>query len=148
MDICKTKLAMQPHLSEIKHLNRLEQIIARSEWQSKNISESIMLDFNDNVIEGTMSNIFGVKKNVFYTPVIKFSGIEGVMRNEILKLLKKNKEKYKVKKIKFKEFLNFEEIFICNSIFGIWSVRKILKKKFPFGKKTKELINLFLNKKN
>ena len=148
MDICKTKLAMQPHLSEIKHLNRLEQIIARSEWQSKNISESIMLDFNDNVIEGTMSNIFGVKKNVFYTPVIKFSGIEGVMRNEILKLLKKNKEKYKVKKIKFKEFLNFEEIFICNSIFGIWSVRQILKKKFPFGKKTKELINLFLNKKN
>ena len=107
-----------------------------------------MLDFNENVIEGTMSNIFGVEKNVFYTPDIKFSGIEGVMRNEILKLLKKNKEKYKVKKIKFKEFLNFEEIFICNSIFGIWSVRQILKKKFPFGKKTKELINLFLNKKN
>ena len=148
IDICKTKLAMQPHLSEIKHLNRLEQIIARSEWQSKNISESIMLDFNENVIEGTMSNIFGVKKNVFYTPDIKFSGIKGIMRNKILKLLKTKKEKYKVKKITLKELLNFEEIFICNSIFGIWSVTQILKKKFPFGKKTKELIDLISNKKN
>ena len=148
MDVCKTRIATQPFLSQIKHLNRLEQIIARSEWQAKNISESIMLDFNENVIEGTMSNIFGVKKNVFYTPVTKFSGIEGIMRNEILKLLKKNEEKYKVKKITLKELLNFEEIFICNSIFGIWSVRQILKKKFLFGKKTKELIDFFSNKKN
>ena len=148
MDVCKTRISTQPFLSQIKHLNRLEQIIARSEWQNKSISESIMLDLNDNVIEGTMSNIFGVKKNVFYTPVTKFSGIEGIMRNEILKLLKKNEEKYKVKKITLKELLNFEEIFICNSIFGIWSVRQILKKKFPLGKKTRELIDLFSNKKN
>ena len=148
MDVCKTRIATQPFLSQIKHLNRLEQIIARSEWQTKNISESLMLDFNENVIEGTMSNIFGVKKNVFYTPVIKFSGIEGIMRNEILKLLKKNKEKCKVKKIKLKELLHYDEIFVCNSIFVIWPVTQILKKKFPLGKKTKELIDLFLNKKN
>ena len=95
-----------------------------------------------------MSNIFGVKKNVFYTPVTKFSGIEGIMRNEILKLLKKNKEKYKVKKIKLKELLHYDEIFVCNSIFGIWPVKQILKKKFPFGKKTRELIDFFSNKKN
>ena len=59
MDICKTRISVQPTLSEIKHLNRLEQIIARLEWQSKAISESIMLDSNDNVIEGTMSNFLG-----------------------------------------------------------------------------------------
>ena len=148
MDVCKIKIATQPYLSQIKHLNRLEQIIARSEWQGKNISESIMLDFNKNVIEGTMSNIFGVKKNIFYTPEIEFSGIQGVMRNQILKLLKKNKEKYKIKKIKLKELLNFDEVFVCNSIFGIWPVKQILKKNFSFGKKTKELIIFFSNNKN
>ena len=141
MDVCKTRIATQPFLSQIKHLNRLEQIIARSEWQAKNISESIMLDFNENVIEGTMSNIFGVKKNIFYTPNIKFSGIEGIMRGVILKLLKKNKKKYMIKKIMLKELLKFDEVFVCNSIFGIWPVIKISKKKFSFGEKTKEIIN-------
>ncbi|MBH71848.1 MAG: aminodeoxychorismate lyase [Pelagibacteraceae bacterium] len=145
--ICKLRISSQPYLSEIKHLNRLEQIIARSEWKTKNISESLMLDFNENIIEGTMSNIFGVKKNVFYTPIVKFSGVEGIMRKLILKLLKEKKKKYKIKKIKLNELLNFEEVFICNSIFGIWPVRQILKKKFHFGKKTKEIIDL-LNKKN
>ena len=148
MNICKTRIATQPYLSQIKHLNRLEQIIARSEWKAKNISESLMLDFNDYVVEGTMSNIFGVKKNVFYTPILNSAGIEGIMRNVVLKLLKKNKKKYKVKKIKLKELLKFDEIFICNSIFGIWAVTQISKKRFFFGKKTKEIINLLFNKKN
>ena len=146
MNICKTRISDQPTLSEIKHLNKLEQIIARLEWQSKAISESIMLDSNNNVIEGTMSNFFGVKENVFYTSTIKFAGIEGIMREVILKLLKKNKKKYIIKKITLKEFLKFDEIFMCNSIFGIWPVIKISKKKFSFGKKTKEIIDLFLTK--
>ena len=146
MNICKTRISDQPALSGIKHLNKLEQIIARLEWQSKAISESIMLDSNDNVIEGTMSNFFGVKENVFYTSTIKFAGIEGIMREVILKLLKKNKKKYIIKKITLKEFLKFDEIFMCNSIFGIWPVIKISKKRFSFGKKTKEIIDLLFYK--
>ena len=64
------------------------------------------------------------------------------MRRIILKLLKKNKEKYIIKKITLKEFLKFDEIFVSNSIFGIWPVVKIYKKKFLFGKKTKKIISL------
>ena len=146
MDVCKTRISAQPFLSQIKHLNRLEQIIARSEWQNKSISESIMLDLNDNVIEGTMSNIFGIKKNIFYTPIIENSGVEGIMRGVILKLLKKNKKKYVIKEITLKEFLKFDEVFVCNSIFGIWPVIKVSKKKFSFGEKTKKIINLLSDK--
>ena len=148
MGICQTRISSQPILSKIKHLNRLEQIIARSEWKNNGVFESIMLDENDNVIEGTMSNIFGVKKNIFYTPIIKYSGVEGIMRKVILKLLKKNKKKYRVKRIKLKEFLKFEEVFICNSIFGVFPVRQIKRKKYFFGKKTREIINFLLEKKN
>ena len=142
MDVCRTRISAQPFLSQIKHLNRLEQIIARSEWQNKSISESIMLDLNGNVIEGTMSNIFGVKKNIFYTPNIKFAGVEGIMRGVILKLLKRNKEKYVIKEITLKELLKFDEVFVCNSIFGIWPVIKISKKKFSYGEKTNKIKRL------
>ena len=145
MGICSINIGKQSILSGIKHLNRLEQIIARSEWETNKISESIMLDTDGYVIEGTMSNIFGVKKNIFYTPILEYGGIEGVMRKVILNLLKKNKEKYKIKKIKLKEFLNFDEIFICNSIFGVWGVKKILKKKYKLGSNTKKIIS-FLSK--
>ena len=86
-------------------------------------------------------------KNIFYTPIIKFAGVEGVMRKVILKLLEKNKKKFVIKKIKLKELLKYEEIFICNSVFGIWPVKQILKKKFFFGKNTKEIINLLSDKK-
>jgi 4-amino-4-deoxychorismate lyase len=105
-----------------------------------------MLDLNDNVIEGTMSNIFGIKKNIFYTPIIKNSGVKGIMRGVILKLLKKNKKKYVIKEITLKEFLKFDEVFVCNSIFGIWPVIKVSKKKFSFGEKTKKIINLLSDK--
>ena len=143
---CITTISRQPLLSRIKHLNRLEQVLARSEWKARNITEGLMCDDQDHVIEGTMSNIFGVKKNIFYTPIIKLSGIKGIMRRIILKLLKKNKEKYIIKKITLKEFLKFDEIFVSNSIFGIWPVIKISKKKFLFGKKTKKIISLLSNR--
>ena len=87
-----------------------------------------------------------MKNNIFYTPILKYGGIEGVMRKVILELLKKKGEKHKIKKIKLKEFLNFDEIFICNSIFGVWSVKKVLKKKFIFGNNTKKIIGFLANK--
>ena len=143
INICKTRIALQPSLSRIKHLNRLEQILARSEWQNNIIAESLMMDLNNNIIEGTMSNIFGIKKNIFYTPDLLKSGVEGVMRSIIIKLLKKKKKKIIIKNISHKELLKFEEVFICNSIFGIWPVIKIQNKKFIFGKETRELMNFF-----
>ena len=151
LNICKTKLSQQPSLSGIKHLNKLEQIIARSEWTNKFISESIMLDNKNNVVEGTMSNIFGIKNNNFIVPEIKFAGIHGIMRKIIIDILKRKKEKYLIKEINIQSFLKMDEIFICNSIFGVWPVIKIKNKKFLFGQKTKhiiELVNIERNKQN
>ena len=65
------------------------------------------------------------------------------MRSIIIKLLKKKKKKIIIKNISHKELLKFEEVFICNSIFGIWPVIKIQNKKFIFGKETRELMNFF-----
>ncbi|MEY3788203.1 MAG: hypothetical protein RLZ75_2410, partial [Pseudomonadota bacterium] len=55
---CDTRLGLNPTLAGMKHLNRLEQVLARAEWQDDSVQEGIMLDINDCVIEGTMSNLF------------------------------------------------------------------------------------------
>ncbi|CAG7857314.1 partial 4-amino-4-deoxychorismate lyase, partial [biofilm metagenome] len=53
---CSTRLGLNPALAGIKHLNRLEQVMARAEWNLPGIQEGLMLDLNDHVIEGTMTN--------------------------------------------------------------------------------------------
>ena len=72
--ICQTRLGHNPQLAGIKHLNRLEQVLARSEWDQPEIAEGLMLDIDDNVIEGTMSNLFIIKDQKLMTPDLSQCG--------------------------------------------------------------------------
>lgn len=56
--LCDMRLAQQPALAGIKHLNRLEQVLARAEWNDEDIAEGLLFDREDHVIEATMSNLF------------------------------------------------------------------------------------------
>ena len=49
---CQTRLAEQPLLAGLKHLNRLEQVLARSEWQGTDHAEGLMRDMQGRLIEG------------------------------------------------------------------------------------------------
>ena len=82
--ICRQRLSEQPALAGIKHLNRLEQVLARSEWTDTEIAEGLMLDSAGRLIEGTMSNVFLVREGVLYTPRLHRCGVAGVMREVIL----------------------------------------------------------------
>ncbi|OOG21214.1 aminodeoxychorismate lyase, partial [Thioalkalivibrio denitrificans] len=64
---CRTRLSRNPLLAGIKHLNRLEQVLARGEWQDE-CQEGIMLDTEGHVVEGTMSNLFLVREEALHTP--------------------------------------------------------------------------------
>ncbi len=66
--LCRQSLSEQPALAGIKHLNRLEQVLARSEWSDAAIAEGLMLDHAGRLIEGTMSNMFLVRGGTLYTP--------------------------------------------------------------------------------
>lgn len=55
---CDTRLALQPALAGIKHLNRLEQVMARMEWNAPSIHEGLMLDTDERVICATAGNVF------------------------------------------------------------------------------------------
>ncbi len=80
---CATSLAAQPLLAGIKHLNRLEQVLARAEWDDERIGEGLMLDMSGNVIGATAANVFAVIDGRLVTPVVDRCGIAGVMRAEI-----------------------------------------------------------------
>jgi len=145
--ICNYRYAKNPFLAGIKHLNRLEQILARSEWNDDSIAEGIVMDSENYIIEGTMSNIFCIIGKTLYTPDLSACGIEGIVREKIIELASNLKFKddltslnVEIKKIPLEFLMNAEEIFMCNSIIGVWPVNIIDKTKFSNHKKTQNII--------
>jgi 4-amino-4-deoxychorismate lyase len=139
---CQTRLGLNPYLAGIKHLNRLEQVVARAEWQSSEIQEGLMLDSDGHVVEGTMSNVFFVKEKVIYTPVIEKCGVEGIVRNIVLALAKQAQIKVIEKSISKQQLLTADAVFVTNSIIGIWPVKQIDAQQFKIDAVIYELQNL------
>jgi len=139
--LCNYRYTNNPVLAGIKHLNRLEQVLARAEWNDKTIFEGIVMDSDNYVIEGTMSNIFCILDKTLYTPDLSLCGIEGIVREKIINLADKLGFKIEIKKITLDFLLNAEEIFMCNSLIGIWPVNSIDKKVFLEHKETQKIKN-------
>jgi len=138
--LCSSRLGHNPGLAGIKHLNRLEQVLARNEWDDANTMEGLMLDINDNVIEGTMSNMFIIlpdKKLI--TADVSLCGIEGIVRQYILGNCAELNYTSDVKKISLDDVYAASEMFFCNSVAGIMPVRQLGDHKFPAQLATNEI---------
>ena len=119
---CSTTLSENISLAGIKHLNRLEQVLARNEWADE-FQEGLMLNMKGHVIDGTMSNLFVVKDNQLLTPALSTSGVAGVMRQTIIELAQELSMSVNEKTMTQAEIEQADEIFLTNSLFGIWPVK-------------------------
>lgn len=138
--ICDTRLSLQPLLAGIKHLNRLEQVIARAEWSESNIMEGIMLDTNNHVIGGTMSNLFFVdQEQSIITPSLDYCGVAGVQRENILSIVDNAGYALKIAEVNLSDLREFSEVFISNSLIGIWPVIAINRYRYQIGPVTRIL---------
>lgn len=124
--ICKTPVSINPALAGIKHLNRLDNVLARNEWREPDIAEGLMLDHQQHVIEGTMSNVFCVLDDQLYTPSLELCGVRGVMREQIIQLARSQGITVNEIEISQQNFLQMDEIFVSNSLIGIWPVTRIV----------------------
>lgn len=159
---CHTRLGRNPALAGIKHLNRLEQVLARAEWnqernQERNqvsngeqgetdIAEGLMLDTatkNNNVIEGTMSNLFCVQASeagpVLKTPLLDQCGVKGITRQCIMEMAETARIPVQEVTLGLDELYRSEELFLCNTLIGIWPVRKLEDQAFAVGPVTRQL---------
>ena len=124
--VCNTRLSQQPQLAGIKHLAQLERVLARSEWMDNSIKESLMLDTQDWVIEGTMSNLFIVKEGVLITPDLTQCGINGIMRDVIIANAIQQNKPYQIKALTLSDIEQADEVFMTNSLMPIWLVSKLI----------------------
>jgi len=124
--VCQTRLASNPLLAGAKHLNRLEQVLARGEWQDKSIAEGLMLDQQEHVISGTFSNLFLLKGQTLQTPDLSQCGIAGVMRQIILANAEKRQVVCQIRPITLSEVYAADAVFLTNSLIGVWPVQEIV----------------------
>nr|WP_218576293.1 aminodeoxychorismate lyase [Pseudomonas sp. SLFW] len=139
---CRTRLAEQPLLAGLKHLNRLEQVLARAEWNDAEHAEGLMRDTSGRVVEAVYSNLFMIKGGVLLTPDLTRCGVAGVMRAELLALAEQNNLPARALDLSLSDLQKADEVFVCNSVYGIWPVRAFEQLNWPVGPVTRKLQNL------
>jgi 4-amino-4-deoxychorismate lyase len=134
--ICTLRLAIQPALAGIKHLNRLEQVLARAERSDPTVQEGILLDSEDHVVSGVSGNIFLVSSERLLTPRMDRCGVRGVLRMAILNAFKSRCEQ---RRITLDMLPEAEEVFICNAVRGVLPIRNIGTWEYSAGPITREI---------
>ncbi|GJM12363.1 MAG: aminodeoxychorismate lyase [Pseudohongiella sp.] len=122
--LCKHRLASSSSLAGIKHLNRLDQVLASGEIPP-DCDEGLCLDSEGYVIEGCKSNILLAMGDSLFTPNLATSGVEGVMLNHLMHELKNRGMAVERKCIDLDQLLTADEILLCNSVFGVWPLMEI-----------------------
>ncbi len=124
--VCTQRLAANKTLAGMKHLNRLEQILARAEWQDE-YAEGLLMDESGQVIEATVSNLFVVKNGQLYTPDLSLCGVAGIMRRNLIeRLAPRLSLRVEVVAMTLDFVCRADELFLCNSVYGIWPVNRIV----------------------
>ncbi len=125
--LCTTRLGSNITLAGLKTLNRLESVMARSEWQNPRIAEGLMMDADGNIVCGTMSNIFIRRGIRLMTPLLDRCGVAGVMRRWVLSQADAlNLKPYEIR-LRWKDIANAEEVFMCNALVGVIPIAKLIR---------------------
>lgn len=122
---CDLRLGHQPRLAGIKHLNRLENVLARSEWDDPAIVEGLLCDESGAVIGGVMSNLFWMKDGALYTPDLQACGVAGVARARVLRAATRLGIATHIGLWQPDVILAADEVMICNSVMGVRRVAQL-----------------------
>lgn len=135
---CGLRLCVQPALAGLKHLNRLEQVLARSEWRDPRIYDGLLCDQEGAVISATSANVFIVRRGVLLTPKIDRCGVAGVARAWILRRAARLC-KVRETRLRAADIESADEVFLSNAVRGIVPVRVLAGQRFEIGPVTQRL---------
>jgi 4-amino-4-deoxychorismate lyase len=116
LTVSPIKLACQPLLAGIKHLNRLEQVLVKHALAQTRYDDAIVCDTQHKIIETSIGNLFWYKDNVWFTADLSESGVEGVMRNQIVAIMQEKGLECRVVKQDVSDLFDAQELFVCNSL--------------------------------
>ena len=138
LGLCDLRLASQPPLAGIKHLNRLEQVLARQQVDAAGWDDGLLCGQEGEPLELTAMNLFARYGDRLWTPDLSRAGVAGVMRSHILDVLAPARGlAVQVATGTLSQLQQADEVFACNSVAGILPVRKLALWTWPVGELTR-----------
>ncbi|TCP12580.1 4-amino-4-deoxychorismate lyase [Crenobacter luteus] len=119
---CELTLSRQPALAGAKHLNRLENVLARSEWSEPGVHEGLLFDADGTVVEATMSNLFALKDGTLYTPALDRAGVAGALRAWLIDTAPALDLAVVETRLAEADLLGADALLLTNSLIGVWPV--------------------------
>lgn len=125
--LCRHRLPDNPLLAGIKHLNKLDYVMACQEWSDGEFQEGLLLNRAGKLVEACSRNVFVVRGGMLFTPHLEAAGVAGVLRRRIM-------ENYAAEVgvsieescIDFEFLSGADEVFLTNSVTGVWPVRTLI----------------------
>ena len=130
---CETIAGRNPATAGLKTLCRLEQVLARAEWQDESIAEGLMCDEQGLLTGGTASNVFIVAGGCLQTPEVTSSGISGIMRRVVMEQARECGIKVSEVPLTRQQLLEAQEVFVSNALTGIRPVCQLGERSWSPG---------------
>jgi 4-amino-4-deoxychorismate lyase len=129
--VCDLRLGHQPALAGIKHMNRLENVLARAEWDDPGIFEGVLLDQSGRVISGVMTNLFIWRETRLQTPRLNLCGVAGVARDRLMALARAAGIAVEEADFGLRDLLEADEVMLTNSLIGLGRVGRLGGRTWP-----------------
>jgi 4-amino-4-deoxychorismate lyase len=136
---CEMRLSRNPALAGIKHLNRLEQVLAQREWNDAQIDEGLMLDYEGELVCGTSSNLFLVLGRELMTPDLRYCGVRGIMRGAVIQAATILGIPVHEEPLWPDNLEGASEVFVTNAVRGVRSVVSLDERSWPRGEVTQAI---------
>jgi 4-amino-4-deoxychorismate lyase len=136
---CALRVGRAPALAGIKHLNRLEQVLAQSEWNDPGIAEGLLLDTEGELVSATAGNLFLVREGQLLTPDLRYCGIRGVLRGRVIVAALEAGIPVEEQPLWAADLEAAEEVFLTNAVRGIRPVGRLEERQWTTGQVTRQL---------
>ncbi|MEC9482716.1 MAG: aminotransferase class IV, partial [Halomonas sp.] len=118
--LCELRLGIQPRLAGLKHLNRLENVLARQEWDDDRIAEGLLCDTEDRLVETTSMNLFWLREGRFETPRLDRCGVAGTLRAALQEIMPIAEVSHGMEALG-----EAQALWLGNSVQGVWPVASV-----------------------
>ncbi len=121
---CQVPIYPNPNLAGLKHLNRLDYVLAAKALPEIPDIQGLLLDHRGNLLEAIHHNLFFVKDHVLMTPRMSDAGVKGVMRRLILeRIAPACSISVQEDDFPIDALIQADEVFLSNSVRGVWPVK-------------------------
>jgi len=137
-------LPLNPRLAGLKHLNRLDYVLASEQLaEREGFNEALLCDQQGDLVEGIVHNLFFTLDGDLHTPELDRCGVSGVMRGAIIKKLKAVGKRVTIGRYRKQDILRASAVVCCNSVHGIRPVTRVDSTSFDSRPLVNELQALF-----